>query len=65
MFVFVSASGYLYRQKQSYQFENRRLVLQNDSILSENIELKNALQLKRSPAVFKAVTGNFKTGEKK
>jgi hypothetical protein len=38
------------------------LIILNDSILSENIELKNALREKK-PTVFKAVPGNFKKKE--
>lgn len=33
----------LYQQKSKVQTVNRVLILQNDSILSENIELKNAI----------------------
>lgn len=32
--------GSLYSQNKSYQFENRGLILQNDSVLSVNAELK-------------------------
>jgi hypothetical protein len=44
-------SGYLYNQNNSYQSENRKLIIQNDSILSVNIELKKALQHKASLSV--------------
>jgi hypothetical protein len=64
LIFFTAASGYLYRQNKNYQFQNQRLIILNDSILSENIELKNALQQKK-PTVFKAVPGNFKTKENK
>jgi dTDP-4-dehydrorhamnose 3,5-epimerase-like enzyme len=60
--LLTTASGYLYKKNKTYQYENRRLIIINDSILSENIELKNALQLKRSAA---AIQGNFKMGETK
>lgn len=61
--VLTAASGYLYRQNKSYQYQNQRLIVVNDSILSENIELKNALLQKR-PTVFKAVPEkNQKEGE--
>lgn len=62
LFAFITASGYLYHQNRSYQYQNQRLIILNDSILSENIELKNALHQKSS-AVFqplKAKTGGRK-----
>jgi hypothetical protein len=62
-FVLLAASsGYLYRQNKSYQYQNQRLIILNDSILSENIELKNTLQQKK-PTVFTAVPGSFKKKE--
>jgi hypothetical protein len=61
--IFLTAtSGYLYRQNKNYQYQNQRLIILNDSILSENIELKNTLQQKK-PTVFKAVPENFKKKE--
>jgi hypothetical protein len=60
--VITAASGYLYRQNKSYQFENQRLIIVNDSILSENLELKNALRQKPS-TVLKAASENIKTKE--
>ena len=36
-------NGMLYRQYQSYKHQNRTLILQNDSILSVNLELINDL----------------------
>ena len=36
-------NGVLYRQNQSYRNRNRTLILQNDSILSVNLELINTL----------------------
>jgi hypothetical protein len=62
--LLTAASGYLYRQNKSYQHQNQRLIILNDSILSENIELKNELK-KKKPTVFKAVPGNFKKKEKR
>lgn len=62
--VLSAASGYLYRQNENYQFQNQRLIILNDSILSENIELKNSL-LQKKPTVFKAVPENFKKKEDK
>jgi len=48
LIVLVGASALLYRQNKSYQFQNQRLIIVNDSILSENLELKNALRQKTS-----------------
>jgi hypothetical protein len=62
--LLIAASGYLYFQNKTYQHENHRLIVLNDSILSENIELKNALQQK-SPTVFKAAPVNFKKKDSK
>jgi hypothetical protein len=65
VFVIVSAaSGYLYHKNKSYRFENQRLIIVNDSILSENIELKNELRQK-SWSVLKASSENFKMKEVK
>jgi hypothetical protein len=63
LFVLTTASGYLYHQNRNYQNQNQRLIILNDSILSENIELKNALHPKSS-AAFQPST-NLKTGERK
>lgn len=41
--VLAFASALLYAQKSRVQIHNRELILQNDSILSENIQLKNSL----------------------
>jgi hypothetical protein len=60
--VITAASGYLYRQNKSYQFENQRLIIINDSILSENLELKNSLRQKSS-TVLKAASENTKKKE--
>ena len=37
----VTVNGILYRQNCSYRYQNRELILQNDSILSVNLELTN------------------------
>jgi hypothetical protein len=34
-------NAYLYRQNNNYRHQNRTLILQNDSILSVNLELIN------------------------
>ena len=39
-------SGCLFQQNRVYESENRRLILQNDSIMSVNIELRKYLQEK-------------------
>jgi len=62
-FVVVSTiSGFLYKQNKTYEFENRRLILVNDSVLSENLELKNALLQKRSSALIKNDGEHFQNG---
>lgn len=48
--VFCLTSGCLYQQNNAYRSVNRRLIIQNDSIISVNIELKNALMEKTMPA---------------
>jgi hypothetical protein len=44
--LFAVTSGYMFVQNTKFENENRRLIIQNDSIISVNIELINALQLK-------------------
>lgn len=44
IFILVIISGFLYQQKRFYQQQNRDLIIQNDSVLSVNIELQNALE---------------------
>lgn len=41
--VLLFAATFFYQQKTRVQDYNRVLILQNDSILSENIHLKNSL----------------------
>lgn len=36
--------GSLYKQNKTYQQENRRLIIENDSIMSVNIELSNSIK---------------------
>lgn len=40
--VLLIASFFLYSEKNKAQYHNRVLIIQNDSILSENIKLRNA-----------------------
>jgi len=42
--LLVITSGYMFIQNTKFESENRRLIIQNDSIISVNIELTNALQ---------------------
>lgn len=37
-------SGCLFKQSVTYQLQNRELILENDSLISVNIELKRELQ---------------------
>ena len=41
--VLLFTATLLYQQKSRVQSHNRILILQNDSILSENIQLKNSI----------------------
>lgn len=63
--VLMVASGFLYQQNRIYQNQNRRLIILNDSILSENMELKNALQQEKNSASLNAKHGKFKTKKNK
>lgn len=40
----LALSGCLFKQSVSYQVKNRELILENDSLISVNIELKRELQ---------------------
>jgi hypothetical protein len=41
MVASVTVNGILFQQNRSYKHQNRELILQNDSILSVNLELIN------------------------
>lgn len=57
--VLCTISAFLYQENKTYQYENRRLILVNDSVLSENLELKNTLLQKPSSALIKNGRENF------
>jgi predicted solute-binding protein len=57
-------SMFLYRENKSYQHQNQRLIILNDSILSVNIELKNQLQQKGTAAM-ERINENVKTRKNK
>lgn len=59
-----SLSGVLYHRNKNYEYENRRLIIQNDSIMSVNIELKNAINLKFPSAVNKLVNKTEKAAKR-
>lgn len=40
----LALSGCLFKQSTSYKLRNRELILQNDSLISVNIELKQELE---------------------
>jgi hypothetical protein len=40
----LALSGCLFKQSTSYRLKNRELILQNDSLISVNIELKQELE---------------------
>lgn len=48
LLVLALLSGFLYTRSKNFESANRKLIIQNDSIMSVNIELKNALQQKSS-----------------
>lgn len=41
MVISITMNGLLYQQNRTYRHHNRELILQNDSILSVNLELVN------------------------
>lgn len=47
MVASIAFNGILYQQNRSYRHHNRELILQNDSILSVNLELINQNQKTR------------------
>ena len=59
--VLTFAAALLYQQKNKVQSHNRVLILQNDSILSENIQLKNSLlqQEIKSPGKRNGLSVNY------
>jgi hypothetical protein len=58
--VLFVVSGFLYHQNSSFKKENRRLIIANDSIISVNIELKNALTDKNNPGGKKTASARIK-----
>lgn len=44
--VLTVVTGYLYQQNKNYKTQIRELIIQNDSIMSVNIKLTDALKLK-------------------
>jgi hypothetical protein len=44
--ILAIVSGCLYHQNKKYESQNRKLIIQNDSIQSVNIELKHSIKLK-------------------
>lgn len=40
----LAMSGCLFKQSTHYQSHNRQLILENDSLMSENIELRKELE---------------------
>lgn|GEM_PF-1339920 len=49
----LALSGCLFKQSVSYKLKNRELILENDSLISVNIELKRELQQVQGEAVLK------------
>lgn len=48
--VLLGINGCLYQKNKVYRRENRQLIIQNDSLLSINIELNEALQNNKTAA---------------
>ena len=48
--VLLGINGCLYQKNKDYQRQNRQLIIQNDSLLSINIELSEALQNNKTAA---------------
>jgi hypothetical protein len=57
-------SGCLFQQNRKYEMQNRDLIIQNDSIMSVNIELKNFLKRENAPPI-KASSTSFKEENKR
>ena len=55
-------SGFLYKQKNGVQEHNRQLIIQNDSILSVNILLKDSLKQKPLPTATRIIPFGNKAG---
>jgi hypothetical protein len=49
--ILLFISGCLYRQKTEYQNQNRQLIIQNDSVMSVNIELVKTLEIKKPSSI--------------
>ncbi|AXY73343.1 hypothetical protein D3H65_04820 [Paraflavitalea soli] len=49
----LALSGCLFKQGITYRLKNRALILQNDSLISVNIELKRELQQVQGDAMLK------------
>lgn len=57
-------SGCLFHQNKVYESQNRKLIIQNDSIMSVNIELKNFLEQRNSSAIKTSTKGFKEEGQK-
>ena len=64
LIILALLSGVLYHQSRTYESENRRLIIQNDSIMSVNIELKNTLMGKSSFTGNKITEKTFKAAKR-
>lgn len=63
--IAIAFSGFLYHRNQIYLTNNRQLILQNDSIMSVNIELKKALQHNLPLSVMLSVSDTYKSSNSK
>ena len=44
-------TGFLYKEKRTFEEQNRRLIIQNDSIMAVNILLNDSLKQKKSGTI--------------
>lgn len=63
--IAIAFSGFLFHRNQLYLDSNRQLVLQNDSIISVNIELRKALQHSATMTDILSVSDTYKSRNSK
>jgi hypothetical protein len=58
--VLIGISGFLFKENRDFNKKNRDLIIANDSIMSVNIELHQALQKKYPSSFKKTSVASFK-----
>ena len=61
----IGLSGCLFKENRAFSKINRDLIIRNDSIMSVNIELNQALQKKNQSNLIKSETLSYKPSIKK